>query len=210
MMMKAMIDATAWVAMVGQRGRQPAEAALDQPGERRLADPAEAQRGEGDAELGGGDVAVERLYRAAGQPSFAIPGPGHLVQPGAPSADQCELGRHEEGVREHQDDDRRPVRDLSRGNAADSIRFKCSTPKVLPRGPRMIRVLAVPPFEALDPLLPRRAGSDPETREAVRRILEDVLERGDEAVRGVYPPVRRRGPRRRGSGSSTRPPGRGR
>ena len=47
----------------------------------------------------------------------------------------------------------------------------------------MIRVLAVPPFEALDPLLPRRAGSDPETREAVRHILEDVLERGDEAVR---------------------------
>ncbi len=47
----------------------------------------------------------------------------------------------------------------------------------------MMRVLAVPPFEALDPLLPRRAGSDPETREAVRRILEDVLERGDEAVR---------------------------
>jgi histidinol dehydrogenase len=47
----------------------------------------------------------------------------------------------------------------------------------------MIRLLAVPPFEALDPLLPRRAGSDPETREAVRRILEDVLERGDEAVR---------------------------
>ena len=47
----------------------------------------------------------------------------------------------------------------------------------------MIRLLAVPPFEALDPLLPRRAGSDPETREAVRRILEDVLSRGDEAVR---------------------------
>lgn len=46
----------------------------------------------------------------------------------------------------------------------------------------MIRVLAVPPFEALDPLLPRRAGSDPETRDAVRRILEDVLDRGDAAV----------------------------
>jgi histidinol dehydrogenase len=50
----------------------------------------------------------------------------------------------------------------------------------------MIRVLAVPPFEALDPFLPRRAGSDPETRDAVRRILEDVLARGDEAVRD-YP-----------------------
>jgi histidinol dehydrogenase len=47
----------------------------------------------------------------------------------------------------------------------------------------MIRALAVPPFEALDPFLPRRAGSDPATRDAVRLILEDVLARGDEAVR---------------------------
>ena len=31
----------------------------------------------------------------------------------------------------------------------------------------MIRRISVPPFEALDPLLPRRAGSDPETREIV-------------------------------------------
>ncbi len=47
----------------------------------------------------------------------------------------------------------------------------------------MIRVLAVPPFEALDPLLPRRAGSEAATRDAVRAILDDVLARGDDAVR---------------------------
>ena len=47
----------------------------------------------------------------------------------------------------------------------------------------MIRRIAVPPFEALDPLLPRRAGADPVTREAVARILDDVLLRGDDAVR---------------------------
>jgi histidinol dehydrogenase len=47
----------------------------------------------------------------------------------------------------------------------------------------VIRRLAVPPFSALDPLLPRRAGSDPATRETVARILEDVFLRGDEAVR---------------------------
>jgi histidinol dehydrogenase len=47
----------------------------------------------------------------------------------------------------------------------------------------MIRRLAVPPFEALDPLLPRRAGADPETRDQVAAILGAVLERGDEAVR---------------------------
>ena len=47
----------------------------------------------------------------------------------------------------------------------------------------MIRRIAVPPFEALDPLLPERAGSDPATREAVAGILDDVLRRGDDAVR---------------------------
>jgi histidinol dehydrogenase len=47
----------------------------------------------------------------------------------------------------------------------------------------LIQRLDVPPFERLDPLLPRRAGSDAETRGAVARILEDVLARGDHAVR---------------------------
>jgi histidinol dehydrogenase len=47
----------------------------------------------------------------------------------------------------------------------------------------MIRRISVPPFEALDPLLPRRAGADPETRDQVAGILQAVLERGDEAVR---------------------------
>ena len=47
----------------------------------------------------------------------------------------------------------------------------------------MIRLLVVPPFEALDPWLPRGAGSDAATRETVRAILDDVLARGDDAVR---------------------------
>ena len=51
------------------------------------------------------------------------------------------------------------------------------------RGRRLIRRLTVPPFEALEPYLPRLAGSDPETRQIVGRILEDVLSRGDSAVR---------------------------
>jgi histidinol dehydrogenase len=46
----------------------------------------------------------------------------------------------------------------------------------------MIRRISVPPFEALGPLLPQRAGGDPATREAVARILDDVLLRGDDAV----------------------------
>jgi histidinol dehydrogenase len=47
----------------------------------------------------------------------------------------------------------------------------------------MIRVLAVPPFEALDPMLPRLGRNDAATRETVRAILDDVLSRGDDAVR---------------------------
>ncbi len=47
----------------------------------------------------------------------------------------------------------------------------------------MIRRLTVPPFSALDPLLPQRSGSDAATRETVARILDDVLRRGDDAVR---------------------------
>ena len=41
----------------------------------------------------------------------------------------------------------------------------------------------MPPFERLDPVLPRRAGSDPATRAAVAEILEQVLAQGDGAVR---------------------------
>jgi histidinol dehydrogenase len=47
----------------------------------------------------------------------------------------------------------------------------------------VIRRLAVPPFSALDPLLPRRVWSDASTRSTVALILDDVFLRGDEAVR---------------------------
>ena len=58
---------------LGHHLGQPGEAALDQACQGRLADPAEPEGGERDAELGGGDIAVERLYRTARQSSFAIP-----------------------------------------------------------------------------------------------------------------------------------------
>jgi histidinol dehydrogenase len=47
----------------------------------------------------------------------------------------------------------------------------------------VIRRIAVPPFEALDPVLPQRAGVDAATRETVAAVLADVQRRGDEAVR---------------------------
>jgi histidinol dehydrogenase len=46
-----------------------------------------------------------------------------------------------------------------------------------------IRQIAVPPFERLEPFLPRVLGADAETRATVARVLEDVAARGDQAVR---------------------------
>ena len=48
---------------------------------------------------------------------------------------------------------------------------------------RLIRRLTVPPLDALEPFLPRLSGADPETRRTVAGILDDVLARGDDAVR---------------------------
>jgi histidinol dehydrogenase len=47
----------------------------------------------------------------------------------------------------------------------------------------VIRRLHVPPFDRLEPFLPRPAGADRETHDQVLRILEAVRLRGDEAVR---------------------------
>jgi len=46
----------------------------------------------------------------------------------------------------------------------------------------VIRSIAVPPYDSLEPYLPRSAGPDPETRQVVAGILQDVLARGDAAV----------------------------
>ena len=47
----------------------------------------------------------------------------------------------------------------------------------------VIRRLHVPPFDRLEPFLPRPGGADRETRDQVLHILEAVRSRGDEAVR---------------------------
>ena len=41
----------------------------------------------------------------------------------------------------------------------------------------------MPPLDGLEPFLPRIAGADPDTRRTVAGILEDVMTRGDQAVR---------------------------
>src|SRR6218665_701626 len=49
----------------------------------------------------------------------------------------------------------------------------------------MIRRLSVPPLDTLPPWLPRRAGADAATRDAVARIIERVRQDGDTAVRAL-------------------------
>ena len=62
----------------------------------------------------------------------------------------------------------------------------------------MIRVLSVPPFDALDAaVLPRRTASDPATRETVARSSMTCSPRGDDGGAGVHPSVRRGRPRAR-------------
>ncbi|HTO73426.1 MAG TPA: histidinol dehydrogenase [Gemmatimonadales bacterium] len=47
----------------------------------------------------------------------------------------------------------------------------------------MIRSITVPPFERLDPFLPKPARPDPATRDQVAAVLEQVAAQGDEGVR---------------------------
>jgi hypothetical protein len=53
------------------------------------------------------------LYRAARQPSFAISRLRHLVESGFPGTHEGELGCHEKGIRQDQDDN---------GNEAEEYR----------------------------------------------------------------------------------------
>ena len=131
MMMKAMTDATPCVATAAIAEGSQLKALLDEAGERGLADPAESQRGEGDAELGGRDVSVERLNRPARQPSFGIPSRASSSSRVRRAPDERELGRDEEGVGKDQDDDRGQVDD-DRATSAGSIRCKSNTRKRLP------------------------------------------------------------------------------
>ncbi|HKV74356.1 MAG TPA: histidinol dehydrogenase [Gemmatimonadales bacterium] len=47
----------------------------------------------------------------------------------------------------------------------------------------MIRSITVPPFERLDPFLPKPARPDPATRDQVAAVLDQVAAQGDEGVR---------------------------
>ena len=88
----AMTTATPWLADLAER-------LLEQLGDGRLAEEADAERGHRDPELAGGQVlvdVVELLERERGAADALV---AHLLEPRLTRAHEAELGRHEEAVR---------------------------------------------------------------------------------------------------------------
>jgi hypothetical protein len=82
-----------------------AEQTVDETRQRRLTEPAKAERREGDPELRCRDVAVEVRQRLLDRPTLSIALRRHLVDLASARADQRELGGDEEGVSEDEQDD---------------------------------------------------------------------------------------------------------
>jgi hypothetical protein len=92
----------------GARGRvAQADRLEDRPqqlGEGGLAQPAQAQACERDAELAGGEVAVDVLHLLAREHRGAPALLGQLLEAGRARAGERELGRDEEAVQQHQEE----------------------------------------------------------------------------------------------------------
>ena len=78
------------------------EHAIHQHGDRRLADPAERQRGERDTELSARDVPVELTQGTLHHLCAAVPLGRHLVDAAPADCHQRKLGCNEEGVEQNQ------------------------------------------------------------------------------------------------------------
>ena len=81
---------------------QKVKVRLHQPRQGRLAYPAQADAGQGDTQLGGGDGAIQALQRVL---QLLGPFPAkahHFLDLGLPHRDQGELAGHEDAVEDHQ------------------------------------------------------------------------------------------------------------
>ena len=85
--------------------RPSPERRLQQRRDRRLADPAEAERGHGDAELAGREIGLELVEHAQRQAGGAAALLGQALDADAAHLDHSELGGDEEGVRRQQQND---------------------------------------------------------------------------------------------------------
>jgi hypothetical protein len=107
-----------------QPGRQRAcDGLFHRPGEqgddglkkvrqRRLADPTQAQAGEGDPQLSGGDEAIGLGHGALGPRRGAVTLACELSNARAADADQRKLCRDEESIRQHENDDAQQTQEI--------------------------------------------------------------------------------------------------
>jgi hypothetical protein len=91
------------------RGHVPFEQRVQQVGHGGLADPAQAQGGQGDAQLGGGDVGVQVVDEAQQAHGLAAAFGGQGGDARAPDAHEGELRGHEKAVGQNQDEDQEQV-----------------------------------------------------------------------------------------------------
>src|SRR5690606_22939981 len=80
------------------------EQRLDQVGKGRLADPAQAQRGQGDAQLAGRQIGVELMVDGAQDLAAPAVLAGDGLHLGGAQLDHGELGRHEEAIEQNQEE----------------------------------------------------------------------------------------------------------
>ena len=126
MIEKAIATAVPCVATADHGVAEPGEGAFDQVRERGLADPAEAERREGDPELSAGNRPIEVVVRLPDLEGQAVALLDELVDPGLPHGDQRELRGDEEPVREDEDEDgeqlqrrrHRPGRERRKGSSS--------------------------------------------------------------------------------------------
>jgi hypothetical protein len=81
---------------------QPGKKRLDQASQRRLADPTEAKRGNGDAKLAGGEVGVELGERVLKRLGIPLPLGDQPLNTAAAHRDHRKFGGNEEAVGRHQ------------------------------------------------------------------------------------------------------------
>ena len=86
-----MTTATPWLSHLAER-------LLEQRGDRRLAEEADAERGHRDAELAGGQVLVDLVDLLERERGAAHAVVAHLLEPRLTRAHEAELRRHEEAV----------------------------------------------------------------------------------------------------------------
>ena len=102
MMANAIATAMLCAVRAGEMRRQKRERRLEDRGERRLGQPAEAEARHRDAELRRGDVAIGRGDGAAHGSRAAVPFGDHLIDARLAHRDDRELGGDEEAVGAHQ------------------------------------------------------------------------------------------------------------